>query len=121
MSASAWGLLALFLGVLGLAAWPLGMWLARICSGRLPNWMHAVEAPLMVSAPRIHWSGSCQKLSHSFVAGFFCRHGSVDPRQAKVHTCAMGHTKVTVFTARFVRLPTCCKGTIQRIKVERGI
>jgi potassium-transporting ATPase potassium-binding subunit len=46
MSSSAWGLLALFLGVLLVAAWPLGIWLARIASGQLPNWMHRVEAPL---------------------------------------------------------------------------
>jgi potassium-transporting ATPase potassium-binding subunit len=46
MSPSAWGLLALFLGVLLAAAWPLGNWLARVASGQLPNWMHRVEAPL---------------------------------------------------------------------------
>ncbi len=46
MSSSAWGLLALFLGVLLVTSWPLGIWLARLCSGQLPNWMHKVEAPL---------------------------------------------------------------------------
>ncbi|OGB82385.1 MAG: potassium-transporting ATPase subunit KdpA [Burkholderiales bacterium RIFOXYC12_FULL_60_6] len=46
MSTSAWGLLALFLTVLLAAAWPLGIWLARISSGVLPNWMHKTEAPL---------------------------------------------------------------------------
>jgi len=46
MSTSAWGLLALFLGVLGLAAWPLGLWLTRISTGQLPLWMHRVESPL---------------------------------------------------------------------------
>jgi len=46
MSTSAWGLLALFLTVLLVAAWPLGIWLARLSSGRLPAWMHRVEAPL---------------------------------------------------------------------------
>jgi len=46
MTTSAWGLLALFLGVLLLTAWPLGIWLARISSGRLPRWMHQTEAPL---------------------------------------------------------------------------
>ena len=46
MASSAWGLLALFLTVLLLAAWPLGVWIARISSGRLPRWMQAVEAPL---------------------------------------------------------------------------
>jgi len=52
MSPSAWGLLALFLGVLLVAAWPLGIWLARIASGQLPNWMHRVEAPLY------RWAGT---------------------------------------------------------------
>jgi K+-transporting ATPase ATPase A chain len=46
MSASAWGLLALFLVVLLAAAWPLGIWLARISAGQLPSWMHKTEAPL---------------------------------------------------------------------------
>ncbi len=46
MSASAWGLLALYLGVLLAASWPLGIWLARLCSGRLPGWMLRLEAPL---------------------------------------------------------------------------
>lgn len=46
MSNASWGLLALFLGVLLLTAWPLGIWLARLYSGQLPKWMHKVEAPL---------------------------------------------------------------------------
>ena len=46
MAASAWGLLALFLLILLLAAGPLGLWIARISAGRLPRWMQAVEAPL---------------------------------------------------------------------------
>jgi K+-transporting ATPase ATPase A chain len=46
MAASAWGLLALYLIILLVCAWPLGLWIARISSGRLPRWMHAVEAPL---------------------------------------------------------------------------
>ena len=46
MTASAWGLLALYLGVLLLAAWPLGAWLARLSSGAPPIWMQRVEAPL---------------------------------------------------------------------------
>ena len=46
MAASAWGLLALFLTMLLLAAWPLGLWIARLCSGQLPRWMQAVEAQL---------------------------------------------------------------------------
>ena len=46
MASSAWGLLALFLMTLLLAAWPLGLGLARLCAGRLPRWMQVVEAPL---------------------------------------------------------------------------
>lgn len=46
MDTSAWGLLALFLTVLGLLAWPLGRGLAAVCEGRLPAWMHRAEAPL---------------------------------------------------------------------------
>ena len=46
MTASAWVLLALFLVLLGLLAWPLGRWLAALCDGRLPHWMLRVEAPL---------------------------------------------------------------------------
>ncbi len=46
MNASSWSLLALYLVVLLAAAWPLGIWLARLCSGQLPGWMQRVEAPL---------------------------------------------------------------------------
>ena len=46
MSSASWGLLALYLGVLLLTSWPLGIWLARISSGRLPGWMQRLEAPL---------------------------------------------------------------------------
>ena len=46
MNFSAWGLLALFLVVLLAAAWPLGIWLARLCSGELPRWMRRIEQPL---------------------------------------------------------------------------
>ena len=46
MNPSAWGLLALFLTVLGVAAWPLGLWLSRISTGQLPSWMQRVESPL---------------------------------------------------------------------------
>ncbi len=46
MTASAWGLLALFLIVLGMLAWPLGRALAAVCDGRLPAWMLRAEAPL---------------------------------------------------------------------------
>ena len=46
MNASTSSLLALYLVVLLAAAWPLGIWLARLCSGQLPSWMQRVEAPL---------------------------------------------------------------------------
>ena len=46
MSTTSWGLLALYLGLLLVAAWPLGIWLARLSSGALPVWMLRVEAPL---------------------------------------------------------------------------
>ena len=46
MSSSAWGLLALFLTTLLIASWPLGIWVARISSGRLPQWLLRLEAPL---------------------------------------------------------------------------
>jgi len=43
MSASAWGLLALYLSILLLLSWPLGKWIARISSGDLPQWMLRAE------------------------------------------------------------------------------
>ena len=46
MSSASWGLLALYLGVLLVAAWPLGIWLARLSSGRLPGWMQRLESPV---------------------------------------------------------------------------
>ncbi|MFT4265975.1 MAG: potassium-transporting ATPase subunit KdpA [Xenophilus sp.] len=46
MTAHAWGLLALFLVLLGLLAWPLGRGLAALVDGRLPRWMQRAEAPL---------------------------------------------------------------------------
>jgi K+-transporting ATPase ATPase A chain len=46
MSTTSWGLLALYLGLLLVAAWPLGIWLARLSSGKLPGWMLRMEAPL---------------------------------------------------------------------------
>ena len=46
MAGSAWGLLALYLVTLLVCAWPLGRWLARLCGGRLPRWMHTAEKPL---------------------------------------------------------------------------
>ena len=46
MTSSSLGLLALFLGLLLVAAWPLGIWLARLSSGQVPRWMMRVEYPL---------------------------------------------------------------------------
>ncbi|RYF64886.1 MAG: potassium-transporting ATPase subunit KdpA, partial [Comamonadaceae bacterium] len=46
MSLQSWGLLALFLLLLGLLAWPLGRALAALIDGRLPRWMQRIEAPL---------------------------------------------------------------------------
>jgi len=46
MSTTSWGQLAFYLGLLLVAAWPLGIWLARLSSGKLPGWMLRVEAPL---------------------------------------------------------------------------
>ncbi len=62
MTSSAWGLLALFLVLLLVAAWPLGIWVARLCAGNLPVWMHKLEAPLYRlagTAPdkSMNWSG----------------------------------------------------------------
>ena len=39
MSTQAWILLAAYLGVLLLLAWPLGKWLVAVADGRLPRWM----------------------------------------------------------------------------------
>lgn len=46
MNASAWALLALFLALLGLLAWPLGRWLAALCEARMPAWLQRIETPL---------------------------------------------------------------------------
>ena len=46
MTSSSAGLLALFLGLLLVLSWPLGIWLSRLASGQLPAWMNKVEAPL---------------------------------------------------------------------------
>ena len=50
MSNQAWGLLGLFLIVLLLLSWPLGLWLARLCTGELPGWMKRIESPLYRAA-----------------------------------------------------------------------
>jgi K+-transporting ATPase ATPase A chain len=46
MDANAWGLLALFLVLLLVLAWPVGRWMAALMDGRLPRWMRRAEAPL---------------------------------------------------------------------------
>ncbi|MDE2606571.1 MAG: potassium-transporting ATPase subunit KdpA [Burkholderiales bacterium] len=46
MTPSAWGLLALVLGLVLLLAWPVGRWMAALLEGRLPAWMRRIEAPL---------------------------------------------------------------------------
>jgi len=46
MSTTSWGQLAFYLGLLLVAAWPLGIWLARLSSGEIPRWMQRIEAPL---------------------------------------------------------------------------
>jgi K+-transporting ATPase ATPase A chain len=44
MNTQAWILLAAYLGVLALLAWPLGKWLVAVADGRLPRWMAPFEA-----------------------------------------------------------------------------
>ncbi|VWX61398.1 potassium translocating ATPase, subunit A [Burkholderiales bacterium 8X] len=51
MNASAASLLALFLFLLVLLAWPLSRWLAKLCRGELPRWMTRIEAPIF------RWAG----------------------------------------------------------------
>ena len=46
MSAQAFGLLATFLLILLVLAWPLGIWMVRIANGSLPGWMLRLEAPI---------------------------------------------------------------------------
>ena len=60
MSSSAWGLLALFLVLLGVLAWPVGKFLAALCNERVPRWMQRIEAPLYKLAgtkpeQSMHW------------------------------------------------------------------
>jgi len=60
MTASAWSLLASFLVVLLLVAWPVGKFLAALCDERVPRWMRRIEAPLYKLAgtqpgQSMHW------------------------------------------------------------------
>lgn len=62
MTTSAWGLLALFLAVLLVLAWPTGRFLAALCNESLPRWMQRIEAPLYRLAgvspgQPMHWRG----------------------------------------------------------------
>jgi potassium-transporting ATPase potassium-binding subunit len=50
MSSAAWIHLAIYMVVLLVLAWPVGLWLARLASGELPSWMNKVEAPLYRAA-----------------------------------------------------------------------
>lgn len=43
MSSQAWIQLVVFLIVLAVVAWPLGVWLAAVSDGRMPRWMVPVR------------------------------------------------------------------------------
>ncbi|CAN5368511.1 potassium-transporting ATPase subunit KdpA [soil metagenome] len=44
MTSQAWLQLAVFLAVLALLAWPVGIWLTAVAQGRLPRWLAPVQA-----------------------------------------------------------------------------
>jgi K+-transporting ATPase ATPase A chain len=77
MTSSAWGLLAVFLALLLIASWPLGIWVARLRSGNLPSLMHKLESPLYRlagTAPdkSMNWSGyALALLAFNLVGAFF--------------------------------------------------
>ena len=76
MSHSSMGLLALYLSVLLVVSWPLGSWLARLCSGQLPGWMHKLEAPLYRLAgtsdnKQMNWSHYAMALLAFNILGVF--------------------------------------------------
>ncbi|MCZ8221390.1 MAG: potassium-transporting ATPase subunit KdpA [Acidovorax sp.] len=80
MDTSAWSLLGLFLIVLGVLAWPLGKWLAAVCEGRLPRWMHATEKPLYKLAgvapdQSMHWRSYALALLAFNAIGAFAVYG----------------------------------------------
>ena len=50
MTSQAWIQLCVFLGVLLLAAWPMGRWLVAVAEGRLPRWL----APLRSAEHALH-------------------------------------------------------------------
>ncbi|MBP6720011.1 MAG: potassium-transporting ATPase subunit KdpA [Rhodoferax sp.] len=76
MSTASMGLLALFLVVLLLAAWPVGIWLARLSSGQLPSWVLKSEAPFFRLAGTsaghsMRWSEYALALLAFNLIGFF--------------------------------------------------
>ncbi|MBW8463474.1 potassium-transporting ATPase subunit KdpA, partial [Acidovorax sp.] len=80
MDTSAWSLMGLFLIVLGVLAWPLGKWLAAVCEGRLPRWMHAIEKPLYKLAgvapdQMMHWRSYALALLAFNAIGAFAVYG----------------------------------------------
>ena len=80
MDTSAWSLMGLFLIVLGALAWPLGKWLAAVCEGRLPRWMHAIEKPLYKLAgvapdQMMHWRSYALALLAFNAIGAFAVYG----------------------------------------------
>ena len=64
MTSAAWSLLLIYLAVLLVLSWPLGIWIARLSSGALPRWMLIIEAPLyrlagtstQTSMPWLHYA-----------------------------------------------------------------
>ena len=80
MVASSWSLLAVYLAVLLVLSWPLGGWVARLCAGNLPRWMHAVESPLYKlagTAPdkSMNWIGYAMALLAFNVLGVLAVYG----------------------------------------------
>lgn len=76
MSTASMGLLALFLVVLLLAAWPVGIWLARLSSGELPAWALKAEKPFLRLAGTsaghsMRWSEYALALLAFNLIGFF--------------------------------------------------
>ncbi|VTU18500.1 potassium-transporting ATPase subunit KdpA [Variovorax sp. PBL-E5] len=80
MNTSAWGLLALYLVVLLLLAWPLGRYLAALSEGHLPRWMLRVEAPLyrlagVAPGNAMHWRSYALALLAFNAIGAFAVYG----------------------------------------------
>ena len=103
MIASAWGLLALFLVLLLALSWPLGFWIARLCAGNLPRWMHKLEAPLYRLAGTspshsMKWSGYALALLAFNVLGVLSVYG-LQRLQAFLPLNPAGMTNVTADSA----------------------